>query len=154
MLSMAIDFTSLLLASLLVGAMFGVWLIFNPVGLEPAVYTTLLQQGIRTMNVTMPLLGMATILATTAAAVLARGNGGRLSLLVAAVACFVAARLVTRFLNQPINAIVMAWSVDSPPADWTRFRDEWRRWHMLRSAIGIAGLCLLIAATLDRAASA
>jgi len=36
--------------------------------------------------------------------------------LVAAALCLVTAGLVTRFLNQPINAEVMTWSIQSPPA--------------------------------------
>lgn len=153
MLSAVTDFASLLLASLLVGAMFGVWLAFNPAGLEPTFYVAQQQQGIRTMNVPMPLLGLATIVVTAASVVFARGDWIRLSLLAAAVACFLAAGLITRFLNQPINSIVMTWSAYSPPTDWIVFRDQWWRWDVLLSTIGVAGLCLLIAATLKRAAS-
>ena len=34
MFSAMIDFVDLLLASLVVGALFGVWLVFNPAGLD------------------------------------------------------------------------------------------------------------------------
>jgi len=150
MFSVMIDFADVLLAALVVGAMFGVWLVFNPAGLDANVYIALQQQGIRTLNKAVPALGAATILVTIAAAVLGRDDSARLSLLIAAVVCFVAAGLITRFLNQPINAIVMTWSSDSPPANWTGLRDEWWRWHLIRLLAGLGGLSLLIAATLRR----
>lgn len=148
MLATTIDFATLLLAALVVGAMFGVWLTFNPAGLEASFYVAQQQQGIRTLNVTLPVLGGLTVLLTILAAVLARNDRTRLILLISAAACFVAAGLITRFLNQPINAIVMTWPADAPPANWMQLRDDWWRWHVLRLAAGIAGLCLLIAATL------
>jgi uncharacterized membrane protein len=153
MFATAVDFANLLLAGLVVGAMFGVWLSFNPAGLDASSYVTLQQQGIRTLNATMPALGGATVLLTLLAAAISRDDRIRLTLLFAAVGCFIAAALVTRFLNQPINAIVVAWSAAEPPADWTRFRDAWWRWHVLRTFIGIGGLCLVIAASLKDAAT-
>jgi len=150
MLSAMIDFTNVLLAALLVGAMFGVWLFLNPTGSDAALYVALQQQGIRGLDTTMPALGAATILVTIVAAVLGRGDTTRFGLLLAAVACLIFAGVVTRFLNQPINAIVMTWHRDAPPADWMRLRDEWWRWHLLRLVAGLAGLLLLIAATLKR----
>ena len=150
MVALIVDFANLLLASLLVGATFGVWLVFNPAGLGANVYVALQQQGIRTLNVAMPALGAATALVTVTSVVLAREDRTRVLLLLAAVICFVAAGLITRFLNQPINAIVMTWAVDTPPTNWTQLRDEWWRWHLMRLVAGLAGLSLLIAATLRR----
>jgi uncharacterized membrane protein len=151
MFATTIDFFTLLLASLLVGTIFGIWLGYNPKGLSAAVYVAQQQQAIRALNVTMPVLGVVTTLLTIIAAVLARGDPTRLTLLVAAAACFIAAGLITRLLNQPINAIVMTWAVNSPPGNWMQLRDDWWRWHVLRVAFGLGGLCLLIAATLRRA---
>jgi uncharacterized membrane protein len=145
-----IDFASLLLAAVVVGAMFGVWLVFNPAGLDAGFYIALHQQGVRALNKTMPVLGAATILLTIAAATLGRANVMRFWLLIAAVVCFVASGLITRFLNQPINAMVMTWSTSSPPSNWTQLRDQWWRWHQIRLAAGLVGLSLLIAATLKR----
>src|SRR5215471_2313563 len=99
MLSAMVDFTNLLLAALLVGAMFGVWLFLNPAGSDAVLYVALQQQGIRGLDTTMPALGAATILVTIVAAVLGRGDATRLGLLIAAVACLIAAGLITRFLN-------------------------------------------------------
>lgn len=151
MLALMIDFVNLLLAALLVGTMFGVWLFLNPARLDATSYITVQQQAIRTLNTVLPALGAATILVTIAAATLGREDGARLWLLVAVVLCFVTSGLITRFLNQPINAIVMNWRGDAPPSNWTELRDDWWRWHLARLATGLAGLTLLIAATLERA---
>ena len=42
----------------------------------------------------------------------------------------------------------MTWSAEAPPANWMDLRDEWWRWHILRTVFGIAGLSLLIVANL------
>jgi uncharacterized membrane protein len=151
MFSAMIDFTNVLLAALVVGAMFGVWLFLNPAGLDAGLYVALQQQGIRGGDKVMPALGAATILVTIIAAVLGRGDRTRLGLLMAAVVCFAVAGVTTRFLNQPINRIVMTWSSDAPPVNWAGLRDEWWRWHLVRLFAGLGGLSLLIAATLKRA---
>jgi uncharacterized membrane protein len=153
MIAASVNFANLLLAALVIGASFGVWLSFNPAGLDAPSYVAMQQQGIRALNVTMPALGAATILLTLLAAGISWGDRTRLALLLAAAACFLAAALITRFLNQPINAIVMTWSAAAPPPEWAAFRDAWWRWHVLRTFIGIGGLCLVIAASLKDAAS-
>ena len=150
MLAVTVDFATLLLGALVVGAMFGAWLFLNPKGLDGNTYVTLQQQAIRTMNKTMPALGAVTILATMTAAVLAREDRLRLCLLIAAAACFASIGLITRFLNQPINAIVMTWRADSPPSNWIALRDAWWRWHLVRLATGLLGLSLVIVATVKR----
>jgi hypothetical protein len=40
-------------------------------------------------------------------------------------AFFVVAGLVTRFGNQPINAVVMTWQASAPPSGWEEARDQW-----------------------------
>ena len=147
MFTLMIDFANLLLAALVVGAMFGVWLFLTPARLDANSYVTVQQHVIRKMNTTMPALGAVTTLATIIATVLRRGDNVRLALPIAAAVCFVATGLITRFLNQPINAIVMTWHRD-PPSNWTVLRDTWWRWHLIRLCTGLAGLSLLIAATL------
>ena len=150
MLAMTINFANLFLASLVIGAMFGVWLFFNPKGLDGPRYVVLHQQGIRTMNTAMPALGAVTIALTAAAAVMARGDGERLALLVGAAIAFVAAAAITRLVNQPINLVVMTWSTATPPPEWTRLRDTWWRWHVARLICGLGGLAGLILAELLR----
>jgi Na+/phosphate symporter len=150
MISTMIDFADVLLAALLVGAMFGVWLMLNPARHAAGLYITLHQQGIRTLNTALPAFGAANVVLSIAAAVLARGESARSSLLVATAVCFLAAGLITRFRNQQINETVRTWKSDAPPANWSEVSDRWLRWHVLRLVVGVGGLSLLLAAVLRR----
>ncbi|MFN7992680.1 MAG: hypothetical protein U0Q18_03725 [Bryobacteraceae bacterium] len=150
MISAMIDFADVLLAALLVGAMFGVWLMLNPARRAAGLYITLHQQGIRTLNTALPAFGAANVILSITAAALAPGDGARLPLLVGTAVCFTAAGLITRLHNQRINAIVVTWKSDAPPANWTDVSDAWLRWHLTRILVGLAGLSLLIAAVLMR----
>jgi hypothetical protein len=148
MLVMLIDFLDLLLASLVTGAMFGVFLAFNPKGLEGPHYVQMQQRGMRTLDPALPALGAATIVVTALAAAMARHDGVRLGLLATAAIGFLAAGLITRFFNQPINKFVRSWSAATPPPQWIQLRDKWWHWHVTRLVCGIAGLCALILANL------
>lgn len=153
MLPLIVEFVNLFLAALLVGAMFCTWLVFNPAQLDASHYIILQQQGIRTLNTVMPQLGAITILITIASAVLARENKMRMSLLISTAILFIISGLITRFGNQPINAIVRGWNSAAPPDHWTELRDTWWRWHCLRLCTVSAGSALLIIATLIRRTS-
>ena len=150
MIAAIVDFADLLFCGLLVGAIFGVWLMLQPAGLDASTYVALQQNAVRALNNAMPALGGLTILATVAAAYVAREDRARLLMLVLAAVCLAAAGLVTRFLNQPINATVMTWSAVAPPADWTLLRDRWWHWHVVRLTSAVTAFCLIIAAALCR----
>ena len=152
MVASAFDFASLMLAALLVGAMFAVCLLFNPAGLDASTYVTHQQWGIRALHPNVPLLGMGTALVILVAAFLSRGDRAHMMLLLAAAGLFVAAGLITRLLNMPINAVVMTWRPQAPPANWVQLCDAWWRWHILRFSVGVAGLALLILAALRQRA--
>jgi hypothetical protein len=143
-----IGFINLLAATLLVGGMFAAWLLLNPQGMDAGSYLIVQQQGIRTLNPALPGLGALSILTTIVSALLARENKVRLSCFVAAACCFIAAGLITRFRNQPINAVVIQWTLESLPAKWMCFRDQWWMWHCVRLLSGFAGLVLVIFANL------
>ena len=146
MFALAIGFLNLLLASLLTGAMFGFFLALNPKGLSGPDYVRMQQRAIGTIDPVMPALGAATIAVTAVAAAMARHDGVRFGLLVAAVAGFLAAGLITRLRNQPINRVIMGWPVAAPPEHWTQLRDRWWRWHVARLVLGVVGLSALILA--------
>jgi uncharacterized membrane protein len=139
-----VGFANLFVVSLVVGAMFGIWLGYNPMDLSQTAYLEQQQQAIRTLNVTMPRLGAIGTVLTLASAVLARDGRLAFVLLTAAVGCLLVAGLVTRIGNQPINARVGTWSVQTMPTDWTTCRDDWWRWHIRRTVAGVLGLSLLI----------
>jgi uncharacterized membrane protein len=147
---LAIRFANLLLAAMVTGAMFGLWLAFNSKTLDGPGYIVIHQQSVRGMNSVMPVLGLVTILTTIAVAYLTRGDKARLVLLIVAILAFIATGLITRFVNQPINAVIMGWSPSSPPAEWTALRDTWWHWHVIRIVCGVTGLSLLILVELLR----
>ncbi len=140
MLANILRFVLLLVMALLVGTMFGIWVGANPAQLSPPAYVEQQQNMIRSFNTLLPVMGAVCILLVIALAVLSRGEGRKRALFFAAAALLVAAGLVTRFANQPINAIVVTWSAQSPPEDWTRLRDEWWRWHVVRTIAGMGAL--------------
>jgi hypothetical protein len=143
-MEIAINFANVLLLSLVIGTMFGIWLGGNPSDFSPDTYVEYEQHLIRALNTRMPILGGTGILLTIASAVLARGNQATVYLLVVAIACLLATAFVTRFRNQPINYQVMTWHTQALPSNWTKLRDNWWRWHILRMLTGIAGLSFVI----------
>jgi uncharacterized membrane protein len=148
MAASSIRFVSLLLTSLLVGTMFGIWLGFNPSALTATAYVEMQQNAIRALNISLPALGLVCILLTAALAALTRNDKRSRYLLVAAAMCLALAGVVTRFGNQPINAVVMTWSAEAPAANWMELRDTWWHWHILRTAAGVGALALALLAAL------
>lgn len=148
MAASTIRFVSLFLTALLVGTMFGVWLGFDPAALSATAYVEMQQNAIRSLNVSLPTLGFVCILLTLALAILTKDDKMGRYLLVAAVLCLIAAGVITRFANQPINAIVITWSPQSPAANWTELRDTWWRWHVARTVAGVTALALALLAAL------
>ena len=129
--------------ALLVGTMFGIWVGFNPTSLSASAYVEQQQNAIRALNVLMPVLGSIVVLLTLVSAILQRKDRKALVLLIVAAAFLVVSGLLTRFGNQPINAIVMTWDVARPPANWTELRDQWWGFHRLRTISGILALVLI-----------
>ena len=144
MASLVLRFALLLLMSLLVGTMFGIWIGVDPSGLSAATYIEEQQNLIRSLNTLLPALGAAAIVLTATLAFLAGRDRSSRYLLIAAAACLIVAGLVTRLENQPINAIVMTWSAAAPAADWMQLRDAWWHWHIVRTIAAIAALSLLL----------
>ncbi len=134
--------------SLLVGTMVGIWAGFNPASLSSSAYVEQQQNAIRAFNVLLPAVGAVCILLTLLLAFMSVGDRRGRLLLIAAAVLLVVAGLVTRFGNQPINAVVAAWSAQSPAANWAQLRDDWWHWHVVRSIAGVAALALLVLAVL------
>ena len=80
MFSTVIEFANLLMGALTIGVVFGVWLVFNPAGLDASAYIVLQRQGIKTLNKTVPVLALVTLVLTIAAALIARDRA-RITLL-------------------------------------------------------------------------
>lgn len=150
MFAASLRFAGLFLTALLVGTMFGIWLGFNPAALSAGAYVEMQQNTIRALNVVLPALGLACIVLTVALAVVTRKDGRARSLLAVAALCLLAAGLITRFANQPINALVMTWSAQAPASNWAELRDTWWHWHTLRTALALGGFALALLAAVGR----
>lgn len=148
MTAYTVRFFDLLLMSLLVGTMFGIWFGFNPSKLSPATYIEQQQGTIRAFNTLLPLLGAMCVVLTAGLAFMSRGNPLVCYLFIGAAVLLVVAGLITRFANQPINSMVMTWSTQAPPTNWESLRDTWWQWHITRTLAGIGALALTLLAAL------
>ncbi|EYD74560.1 hypothetical protein Rumeso_03856 [Rubellimicrobium mesophilum DSM 19309] len=141
-LALVVKVVALSAAGIVAGGTFAVWRGYPPQGLSPGTFVEMQQDAIRGMNVLFPVVGAVAILATLILALMERG--GRRAWLLAAVGLFVVAALVTRFGNQPINAVVMGWSPDAPPPGWEALRDRWWTLHLIRTAVTCLGYLALL----------
>lgn len=143
--------SALLVLGLLAGSMFGIWRGYDPAAYSAATFLEVHQGAVRGLNTLLPAMGLAAIVLTVALALLARQRFPVLGLYALAAAGMVAAGLITRLANQPINDVVMGWQPGEMPENWTALRDTWWTWHLLRlSATGAALLLLIVAVFLDR----
>ena len=145
-----IIFFNLLLASLLVGTMFGIWIGYNPIDLSASAYIEQQQNTIRQLNVLMPLLGLVTIVVTLASAFLQKQNRMVFTGLLISAALLIVCGLITKFGNQPLNATVLTWTMSSPPGDWMNVRDKWWSLHIIRTIIALFALAIIILTVLKK----
>jgi uncharacterized membrane protein len=139
-----------IMAGLVAGIIFGVWIGFNPQHLSAATYVEQQQNAIKALNTLMPLLGLMTIILTITSAFLQRRDKGTFIVLLVAAVLLIVSGLVTRFGNQPINSIVMTWSKDSVPDNWTELRDKWWSLHIVRTLAALFAFCLIVWASIRK----
>jgi hypothetical protein len=137
---------AILLLSLVLGTVFGIWRGYDPAGYTAPTFVEVHQGAVRGLNVLIPALGGATLVAVAALAILGRDRPPVLWLYGLAFLAVAIGGLITRFGNQPINDVVMGWSPATLPADWTVLRDRWWSFHLYRLAATFAAEVLLLAA--------
>jgi hypothetical protein len=133
MVTKAILFFDVVVTGLIAGIIFGIWVGYNPIGLSAEAYVAQQQNAIRSLNVLMPILGLVAIVLTLASALLRRQDKLVFFILLLGAFLMVLSGLVTRFGNQPINAIVITWSLSSIPQEWEQLRDQWWQYHVIRT---------------------
>ncbi len=143
MFANVLRFVLLVLFGLLVGTMFVIWVGYNSASLSAVTYVEQQQNAIRALNTLLALMGALCILISISLAVLSKQDPPIRYLYLCAAVFMVVAALVTRFGNQPINAVVMSWSPQSPAANWSELRDQWWQWHIVRSVAGVSALVLI-----------
>ena len=139
-----IRFIDLLMAGLIAGVLFGIWIGYNPQTLSAQTYLEQQQSAIKALNTLMPLLGLITILLTVISAFIQRDNKTVFIALLIAAAFLIISGLVTRFGNQPINSIVMTWNKVDVPGNWAELRDKWWSLHKIRAVTSVLAFCIII----------
>jgi archaellum biogenesis protein FlaJ (TadC family) len=138
-----VRFLNIIVAALLAGTSFGIWIGFNPTNLSPSTYIEQQQnmlQSLKTLLVSLVVL--ATIITILSAYLQKYDKSAFISLILAAV-FFIACILITRFGNKPIDDIVITWTKDAVPNNWTELRDNWWSFHILRTVAEIIALLLV-----------
>ena len=139
-----IRFLNILMAGLIAGTLFGIWIGYNPQSYSAQTYIEHQQSVIKSLNTLMPLLGLFTIILTIISAFMQRNyQSVFITLLIAAIFLIISG-LVTRFGNQPINSIVMTWDKTSVPNNWTELRDKWWSLHIIRAVTSMVAFCLIV----------
>ena len=140
---------ALALAGLLAGSLFGIRFGYDVTAYSPATFVEVQQHAIAGLNDLLPLMGLAEIVLLAVLAWSARRRPEFWLYLVAVVGMIVAG-LVTRFGNQPINAMMVDWTASALPANWDSLRHDWWNWHAVRLVATAVAFATLVAATLRR----
>lgn len=145
-----VRFLNIILAALLAGTSFGIWMGFNPMNFSPSTYVEQQQNTLRALNVLMISLVILATIITIIAAFLQRNNKIVFITLLVAAVFFVACILISRFGNQPINDSIMTWNSNTLPANWTTLRDKWWSFHIMRTIAELIALILITWANIQK----
>jgi len=146
---MVLQFAAALLFSMVAGSVFGIWRGYDPTTYAAATFLEMHQGAVRGLNTLLPGLAFASILLIAGLSWLARGKGMAFWLYLGALLLMIGGGVVTRFFNQPINAQVMGWTLDSLPANWAELREAWWNWHLVRTGLSVLAMALLLAAIIS-----
>ena len=126
--------------------------IYPILGDSPSTFVEVHQTAVRGLNTILPAMAaMGPLVLIAGLAFAARHRASLMWSYVIVALLVVSGGVITRFINQPINAQVMTWSATSLPSDWSVIRDRWWAWHQTRLAITfIAQPFLIVAVLLDR----
>jgi hypothetical protein len=138
-----IRFLNIIIAALLAGVSFGIWIGFNPMDLSPSTYIEQQQNMLRALKVLMISLVIIATIITIASAFLQKNNKPVFIALLVAAVFFIACILITGFGIKSIDDMVMTWTVDSLPDNWTGLRDKWWSLHIMRTIAELAALFLV-----------
>jgi len=143
MIMSIIRFVNIILAALLAGASFGIWVGFNPLNLSPSTYIEQQQHTLRALNAVMISLVIGASAITILSAFLQRNNRLVFFTLLIAAAFFITCIFISGFGNQPINTVIMSWTTGSFPANWFELRNKWWSFHIMRTIAELIALCLV-----------
>ena len=134
---------NIILAALLAGVSFGIWMGFNPLNLSPATYVEQQQNMLGGLSVLMVSLVFISTLVTIVSAFLQKKNKPVFITLLIAAVFFIACILITRFGNKPIDDVVLTWTADALPNNWQELRNKWWSLHIMRTIAEFIALLLV-----------
>jgi Domain of unknown function (DUF1772) len=115
-------------------------------GFDSRTYVTVQQATVRNLRPVMGFLLPASVLANLAVLVTTdRADTRARRQAVTGVLGPLASLLLTARWELPINARVLTWDPDHPPAGWTADRDRWETVHLIRTATALIGLAATLA---------
>lgn len=138
---------TILLIALIAGSTFGIWQGYNHTLYSPAAFLEVHQGAVRGLNTLLPAMGFTTMILTLVLTLRSDRHTVVRGLYWATLAMLILAGLITRFANQPINAVVMTWTPTTMPDNWTEIRDTWWFWHIVRTFVSFAALAGLVTAS-------
>jgi hypothetical protein len=102
-----------------------------------------------------PVLGPFEVFAVLSAwaLVVARRHRRSFGLTLAAALCLTAMFVLFFALVQPVNIAFAAWTPETLPPDWPRYRLRWEIGHAVRALLGLFALAALIRAAIADARS-
>ena len=145
-----IRFLNIIIAALLAGVSFGIWIGFNPLSLSPSTYIEQQQSMIGELNVLMITLVFSATVITIISAFLQKSNKTVFITLLIAAVFFIACIVISRFGNQPINNIIMSWTSGSLTGNLSELRDKWWTFHIMRTIAELMALSLVTWASIKK----
>jgi len=136
-----VRFINIMLAALLAGTSFGIWVGFNPKNYSSTTYIEQQQNLVLSLNTLMVSLVILATLVTVFSAFLNRKNRTVFIILLVASAFFSSCIFISRLGNLPIQTEMLSWKTDQLPDNWTQLRDKWWSFHIART---MAELCALV----------
>jgi hypothetical protein len=138
-----VKFINIILAALLAGISFGIWIGFNPLNYSSATYLEQQQSLIHSLNALMFALVVLAVLTTLISAFLQRKDKPVFIALLLAAGFFLSCIALTRMGNIPLQSEMLNWTPDTLPDNWTMFRDKWWTYHIMRTVTELIALGLI-----------
>jgi hypothetical protein len=151
MTSTFIRFINIILAALLAGTSFGIWIGLNPLNYSPSTYIEQQNHLVLSLNTLMVSLVVVATLVTVVSAYLQRKNKIIFVALLIAAVSFASCIFISRFGNLPIQQEMLTWNADSLPINWTMMRDRWWSFHIMRTIAELVALTLVAWASIQKA---
>ena len=134
---------NVVVAALLAGTSFGIWVGFNPVNYSPHTYIEQQQNLVTSLNTLMVSLVVGATIITLVSAYLQRKNRFDFITLLIAAFFFASCIFISRFGNYPIQSAMLHWDPNSLPENWTTMRDTWWTMHKIRTISELIALVLV-----------